>query len=113
MAHVDVVIGKTNEAEEMVEMMNKNVAAYLSNYLAETGLPVALIKRLLGVSVDPTMPQDVVNCKWDTKTRTLTTHNDTANEESLALEQAAWYNNNFGLKWAKQWQKRQGRIRAN
>ena len=47
MACVDVVIGKTNEAEEMMEMMKKNVAAYLSNYLAEVGLPVLLIKRLL------------------------------------------------------------------
>ena len=63
MAHVDVVIGKTNEAEEMVETMNKNVAAYLSNYLAEVGLPVALIKRLLEVSVDHTMLLDVGNCK--------------------------------------------------
>ena len=54
MAHVDVVIDKTKEATEMVGTMNKNVAAYLSNYLAETGLPLALIKHLLEVSVDPT-----------------------------------------------------------
>ena len=47
----------------MVDMMNKNVAAYLSNYLAEVKLPVALIKRLLEVSVDPTMLLDVGNCK--------------------------------------------------
>jgi hypothetical protein len=101
MGHVDVVIGKTKEAEDMVEMMNKNVAAYLSNYLAEAGLPAALIKRLLEVSVDPTMLLDVRNCKWDAKTRTLTTPNDAANEESLALEKAAWYNNDFGMKMGK------------
>ena len=59
MAHVDVVIGKMKEATEMVKMMNKNVAAYQSSYLAEAGLPLALIKRLLEVSVDPTMLLDV------------------------------------------------------
>ena len=101
MACVDVVIGKTSEAEEMVEMMNKNVAAYLSNYLAEAKLPPALIKRLLEVSVDPTLLLDVGNCKWDSKTRTLTTPNDAENEESLALEKAAWYNNDFGIKMGK------------
>ena len=54
MAHVDVVIGKTKQAEQMMEMMNKNVAAYLSYYLTDVGLPEAIIKRLLEVSVDPT-----------------------------------------------------------
>ena len=78
MVHVDMVIGKTKEATEMVEMMDKNVAAYLSNYLAEAGLPLALIKRLLEVSVDPTMLLDVGNCKWDANTRTLTTPSDAA-----------------------------------
>ena len=109
MACVDVVIGKTSEAEEMVEMMNKNVAAYLSNYLAEAKLPPALIKRLLEVSVDPTLLLDVGNCKWDSKTRTLTTPNDAENEESLALEKAAWYNNDFGIKMGDRVGRRQGR----
>ena len=101
MGHVDVVIGKTKEAEEMVEMVNKNMVAYLSNYLAEAGLRVALTKRLLEVSVDPTMLLDIGNCKWDAKPRTLATPNDAANDESLALEKAAWYNNNFGIKMGK------------
>ena len=85
----------------MVKLMNNTVATYLSNYLAEAGLPVLLIKRLLEVSVDPTMLLDVGDCKWDSKTRTLTTPNDAANEESLALKQAAWYNNGFGVKNGK------------
>ena len=32
MEHMDTVIGNTKEVAEMVEMMNKNVAAYLSSY---------------------------------------------------------------------------------
>ena len=39
--------------------MNKNVAAYLTNYLVDSGLPLALVKRLLAVSVDPTLILDV------------------------------------------------------
>ena len=101
MAHVDVVIGKTKEAEEMMEMMNKNVAAYLSYYLAKTSLPEAIIKRLLEVSVDPTLLLEVKNCEWDPKTKTLTTPSDAANDEGLALEKAAWYNNDFGMKMGK------------
>ena len=43
--------------------MNKNVSAYLSNDLAETGLPVMLLKQLVEVSVNPTMLLDVGNYK--------------------------------------------------
>ena len=43
--NVDVVIGNTRDATEIVEMMNKNVAAYLINYLVDSGLPLALVKR--------------------------------------------------------------------
>jgi hypothetical protein len=63
MAHVDVVVGKTSKAAEMVGITNKNVAVYLSNYLTETGLLVAQIKHLLEVSVDHAMLLDVGNCK--------------------------------------------------
>ena len=95
MSHVDVVIGKISETSEMVETMNKNVVSYLSNYVVEAGLHVALTKRLLEVSVDHTMFLGIEDCKRDTQTRTLTTPNVAANEESLALEQAAQYNNEF------------------
>ena len=72
MAHVDVVIGKIKEAEQMMEMMNKNLVAYLSYYFADTGFPEAIIMRLLEVSIDPTLLLEVKNCEWDPKTKTLT-----------------------------------------
>jgi hypothetical protein len=97
MSHVNVVIGKTKEATEMVDMMNTNVVAYLSNYLAEAGLPLVLIKCLLEVSVIVTILLDVGNCKWDAKAKILTTPSDTVNKESLVLEQVAWCSNNFGV----------------
>ena len=82
--------------------MNKNMATvHLSNYLAEADLPLALVKYLPKLSVDPTMLMDVRNCKWDAKSKTLTTPSDAVNDESLVLEKAAWYNNNFEMKMGK------------
>ena len=43
----------------MVEMMNTNVAAYLMNYLVDSGLPIVLVKRLLTASVDPILVLDI------------------------------------------------------
>ena len=83
-------------------MMNKNVAAYLTNYLVDSGIPLALVKRLLAVSVDPILTLDVPNCTWDKKTKTLTTPNDAENDANLKMEKAAWYNNDFGMKMSKQ-----------
>ena len=104
MAHMDIVIIKTKEAVQMVEMMNKNTAAYLSNYLVKAGLSLALVRRLLEIPVvDPTMVLDIGNCKWEAKTKTLTTPSDAANEARLVLKQVAWYNNDFGMKLAKRW----------
>ena len=42
-----------------------------------------------------------MNCKWESTTRTLIIPNDDANEASLALENFAWYNNDFGIKMGK------------
>ena len=77
--------------------MKKHVVAYLRNYLTEAGLPLALIKRLLEVSVDHTMLLNAGNCKLDVNTKMLTTPSDAANDEKLALEQTAWYNTDFGI----------------
>ena len=68
----------------------------------DSGLPLALVKRLLAVSVDPTLILDVGNCTWEKKTKTLTTPNDAENDANLELEKAAWYNNGFGMKMGKQ-----------
>ena len=57
---------------------------------------------------------NIGNYKWDAKTKALTTPSDTANEESLELEQAACYNNNFGMKMnkilAEKAKKKQGQL---
>ena len=97
----------------MVEMMNTNVAAYLMNYLVDSGLPIVLVKRLLTASVDPILVLDVGNCTWDKETKTLTTPNDDKNDANLELEKAAWYTNGFGMKMGQRWLRTSARNREN
>ena len=44
---VDIVIANAPEAETMVAMMNKNLAAYLTHYLKDAGLNEDFITRLV------------------------------------------------------------------
>ena len=43
------------EAETMVEMMKKNVVAYLTNYLKDEGMPASFVTDLLKASCDPSL----------------------------------------------------------
>ena len=53
LASVDIVIANAPEAETMVAMMNKNLAAYLTHYLKDAGLNEDFIKRLVDRAIDP------------------------------------------------------------
>ena len=39
----------------MVEMMNKNTAAYFTNYLKDEGMPAPFVTDLLKASCDPSL----------------------------------------------------------
>ena len=54
MMNVDVVVGNTPAAEKMVEMMSKNLAAYLKHMLPSLGIGETFIKNLLKASSNPT-----------------------------------------------------------
>ena len=53
MMNVDVVVGKTEEAVSCVDMINKNIAAYLTFNFPIKEADKDFITRLLKVSVDP------------------------------------------------------------
>ena len=67
MSPVDVVIVNTEEASKMVEMMNRNVAAFLSYVMLEWDMDESFIKTLLSKTVDPELVADIVNYMWDKK----------------------------------------------
>ena len=53
MGNVEAVVPNVSEAETMVEMINKNVVAYLSHYLRDEGMPATFVTDLLKTSCDP------------------------------------------------------------
>jgi hypothetical protein len=107
--NVDVVIGKTKEATDRVEMMNKNIAAYVHFNFPIEGVGEDLIERLLKISVDPELIKDIGKCKWDKKKLALTTPKDAEEANKKKLEEAAWYQKDYGVKLStggkKPWQK--------
>ena len=106
MMSVDVVIGNTLAAEAMVEMINKNIAAYLTYFLPTIGCSKEFIKDLLSAAVDPSLLHEVEYCTWEEKTLALTTPKDVEKAKNKSIEDAAWYQNNFGVHMEKKEKKR-------
>ena len=96
MNNVDVVVGNTPAAEKMVEMMNKNVATYLTHMLPNLEIGETFIKNLLKASIDHSLIHEMVHCTWDAQTLTLTTPKDAAAAKKKNIEDAAWYQKDFG-----------------
>ena len=93
-----LVVPNTPEAERMINMMNKNLPAYLYHTLIEHGLPEDFVEELLEKSCEATMLAERHRCKWDTATKTLTTVEDSIqSEKAKAFEGAAWFKDEFGL----------------
>ena len=98
MMNVDVVVGKTEEAIACANMLNKNIAAYLMYNFPIKEVGKDFIKRLLRVSVDPELIKDIGDCTWDKKTSVLTTPKDIEDAGKRKLEDAAWYQKDYGVK---------------
>ena len=81
-----------------VDMFNKNIAAYLKYNLPIKEVGNEFIKRLLRVSVDLELIKVVGDCTWDKKTRVLTTPKDIEDAVKRKLEDAAWYQKDYGVK---------------
>ena len=97
MGLVELVVPNTPEAEAMVLMMNRNVAAFCFHYLLHTGLDETFVKNLLRASCCPTLYGQINNCTWDATTLSIVTPQQVAEEKRLAeLEKAAWYKDEFG-----------------
>jgi hypothetical protein len=93
-----LIIPNTPEAERLVEMMNKNLPAFLQYTLKEQGLPDGFITDLLKNSCEASMLAEMSRCTWDAKTRTLTTAEESMRKEKTkAFENAAWFKDEFGL----------------
>ena len=81
----------------MVHMMNKNVAAYLINYLPQQGIPETFVRALLKKSVEPELLATASECKWNSETWELTTAEELKDDSTRKdIKKAAWYKNETG-----------------
>ncbi len=64
MSTLEVVIPITPEAEQLAEMMNKQIAAFLLNYLKDIGMPGEFVTRLVNKSISPDLCHKAVRCEW-------------------------------------------------
>jgi hypothetical protein len=78
-----IIIPQAEEAERMVGMMNKNLAAFLYHMLLEMDFMEEVIKLLIKKSCEVSLVPVVPMCKWDSKTRTLTTPEDKEHEREI------------------------------
>ena len=92
---VDVVVGNTEEAGKMIEIMNKNVAAFLYHAMWGWNMDEEFIGNILCASVDPELVADIDNCKLDATTQTLRLPRDEENEKQKSIEDSAWYNSDY------------------
>ena len=95
MSPVDVVVGNTEEERKLIEMMNKNVAAFLYNIIRGWNMDEHFTEKLLRATVDPELVDDMDSCHWDVKTNTLRTPKDEENEKQKGIEESAWYNSDY------------------
>lgn len=99
LGRVTVVFPNVEEAETMVERMNKNIAAYLRFKLYEDGLPEDLLERIMKASCDAETYAKGLTCTWDDENQTILFPEEKEGDEDevKAQEQNSWYAQEMGV----------------
>jgi hypothetical protein len=99
MGPVLAIIPACEEAERLVQMMNKQVAAFLFYFLKDASVPEKFLLDLLNWTCDPTLVKEIPDCVWDSATQTLTTFQEKKEDTDIDdLEAATWYKGAFDLR---------------
>jgi hypothetical protein len=62
-----------NEAESLMQMMNKQVAAFVFYFLKDAAFPEMFLFEFLCKTCNATLVAEIQECEWDTDTQTITT----------------------------------------
>ena len=68
-----VIVPNIPEAEAMLLMMNRHFPAFCLHYLTEMGMDKTFVMALLQEACCPILVGSIKECKWDSKTKTITT----------------------------------------
>jgi hypothetical protein len=97
MCPVDVVIPNWPEAERLVLMMNKNVAAFTKHFLGDkTKIDKEYLDGFVRETVYPEVVSAARDCEWDASECSLTTKEDREMANLQEIEAAAWYQDEWG-----------------
>ena len=97
MGVVDAVFPNTEEHERLIDMMNKQMAAFLRNYLHDKQASMPFINELMKNCVEPALNHSAHRCKWDGETATLTTpEEEDDNDAREELEAMPFFVNKIG-----------------
>ncbi len=93
------IIPACKEAERLVHMMNKQVAAFLYYFLRDASLPKKFLMELLRETCNATLVAKIHDCDWNMEMQTITTLHEKKEDQDIEdLEAAAWYKQAFDLK---------------
>ena len=81
----------------MVEQMKKNPAAFLAQSLKEVIPDTEFTWRMVVATCNAGCTLEVEACKWDNKTKTLSTPAEIADRDKANFDNAPWWENAFNL----------------
>ena len=80
------------EGEKLITGLAKQVAAFSSGHLADQKVDQQFIKEFLKIFVDPQLIHEAPQCEWDSKTQTLLTPTELADDSAAGgLEGQGWW----------------------
>lgn len=80
------------EAEAMITSFGKHTAGYALGYMKDAGLEEGFIWEFMEKFCDPSLVHTATDCIFDTKTKTVSTPDEIAEESGAgALEEQSWF----------------------
>lgn len=80
------------EGEKLIIGLAKQVAAFTSGHLGDQKVDQQFIKDFLKIFVDPQLIHEATQCEWDSKTQTLLTPTELADDSAAGgLEDQGWW----------------------
>ena len=89
---VSLIYPNTPEGEKLITGLAKQIAAFSMGHLTDLKVEDSFIQNYLKTFVDPQLIHEASQCEWDSKTQTLLTPSEMAdNSATMDLEEQGWW----------------------